>query len=159
MCVCCAFRKIPSGTFPPVFFFSRSPPLPLSYPRGKGDRDRFPQKIYLPPRGELRGYYQCGTTVIDVSEEESSRLRKKELFFSSSPRHSVEHVQTAEIPSELLISKLWNVRVSKFQISKDKLLHVNRRYVRVCVYECLVITYYRVWINRVRLPIILLVVS
>ena len=57
-CVCCAFRKIPSGTFPPggvFFFFFKIPPLPLSYPRGDGDR--FPQKIYLAPRGELRGYY------------------------------------------------------------------------------------------------------
>ena len=51
----CAFRKIPPGTFPRGVLFFKDPPLPLSYPRGDGDRDRFPQKIYTPPRGELRG--------------------------------------------------------------------------------------------------------
>ena len=45
-----------------VFFSSSSfkiPPLPMNYPRGDGDGDgdRFPQKIYISPRGELRGYY------------------------------------------------------------------------------------------------------
>ena len=55
----------PPGDFSsrPGCFFSSSffkiPPLPLIYPRGDGDGDgdRFPQKIYIPPRGELRGYY------------------------------------------------------------------------------------------------------
>ena len=51
--MCCAFRKITPGTFPPVFFFFKIP-LPLSYPHGDGDGDRFPQNIYIPPRGELR---------------------------------------------------------------------------------------------------------
>ena len=52
--VCCAFRKIPSGTFPPVFFFVKIPPVPLSYPRG----DCFTKKTYIPPRGVLRGYHR-----------------------------------------------------------------------------------------------------
>ena len=31
------------------------------------------------------------------------------------------------------------------------------RFVSVCMYVCMVITYSRVWINRVRLPILLVV--
>ena len=58
MCEVCelCFSEDPPGDFPPrgVFYiFLKIPPLPLSYPRG----DRFPQKIYFPPQGELRGYY------------------------------------------------------------------------------------------------------
>ena len=56
--VCVCFSEDPPGTFPSVFlFFIKITPLPLSYPRGDGDGDRFPHKIYIPPRGELRGYY------------------------------------------------------------------------------------------------------
>ena len=59
------FSEDPSGpgTFPRgvffVFCFQILPSLPLSYPRGDGDDDgdRFPKKIYIPPRGELRGYH------------------------------------------------------------------------------------------------------
>ena len=52
------FRKITLRTFLPgvsYFLFLKIAPLPLIYPRGDGDR--FPQKIYIPQRGELRGYY------------------------------------------------------------------------------------------------------
>ena len=52
VCVLC-FSEDSSGDFSPrgVFiFFKRSPPT-FELPRG----DRFPQKIYIPPRGELRG--------------------------------------------------------------------------------------------------------
>ena len=46
-CVCCAFRKIPPGTYSPGYYFNflQDPPPPLSYPRsdgdGDGDGDRF----------------------------------------------------------------------------------------------------------------------
>ena len=62
-CVCCAFRKVPPETFSPgVFFFVFKDPHPtfeLLYSRGDGDGDgdRFPLKIYILPRGELREYY------------------------------------------------------------------------------------------------------
>ena len=54
--VCACFSVDPPGDFSPVFFssfFLKDPPLHLSYPRD----DRFSQKIYISPRGELRGYY------------------------------------------------------------------------------------------------------
>ena len=49
-------RNIPSWTFPSGVLVT---PGPLSYPRG----DRFPQKIYIPPRDELRGYYGSSTGI------------------------------------------------------------------------------------------------
>ena len=43
----CAFRKIPRGLFPLIFFFFKDSLLPLSYsPRDVDvDGDRFPQNI------------------------------------------------------------------------------------------------------------------
>ena len=57
MCVVLFGRSL-QELFPPgcFYIFLKISPLPLSYPRGDGDGDRFPQKIYIPPRGELRGY-------------------------------------------------------------------------------------------------------
>ena len=58
MCEVCelCFSEDPPGDFSlrSVFcIFLKIPPLPLSYPRG----DRFPEKIYIPQQGELRGYH------------------------------------------------------------------------------------------------------
>ena len=62
-CVLC-FSEDPLGDFSPRgVFFSKDPPLPLSYPRG----DCFPQKTYIPPRGVLRGYYGIYTAAVVVT--------------------------------------------------------------------------------------------
>ena len=48
------FGRFPRELFSPeCFFFLKISPLTLSYPRG----NRFPKKIYILPRGVLRGYY------------------------------------------------------------------------------------------------------
>ena len=57
----CFSENLPGDVYPRgVFFnfFQRSPSTFELHPRG----DRLPQKIYIPPRGELRGY--CGILTI-----------------------------------------------------------------------------------------------
>ena len=67
--MCCAFRKIPREAFPPgvLYIFIKIPPLPLTYPRGDGDGDRFPQKIHIPRGGNSEDITVFGLRVPDYS--------------------------------------------------------------------------------------------
>ena len=81
--VCCAFRKIPSGTFTSggiyFLFLKISPPYLLSYPRG----DCYPKKTYIPPRGVLRGYYGILSTLCYNHRGTRSNAMKSFFVFAA----------------------------------------------------------------------------
>ena len=68
------FGRSSRELFPPrcFYLFLKIPHIPLSYPRCDGDH--FPQKIYILPRGELRGY--CG-----ILDEARAHIVWKNLTF------------------------------------------------------------------------------
>ena len=72
------------------------------------------------------------------------------------PIRSVTKSSTAKFSHENLVEK-FKFFVQDFVPIRTALTCTSSRSYSVCMYVCMVITYSRVWINRVRLPILLVV--
>ena len=87
-----------------------------------------------------------------------------ELDVQNEWEENTQHIVLSEEPSSfrLPLTSLCDLPllfVYFFQVKNGVLyfLDYEDKYVALCMYVCMVITYSRVWINRVRLPILLVV--